>query len=156
MGLFGELFGGGKRQDDNGQQRNAQSGEVGDWASLQVLVDDIANAIRKSRIDLDWISVDADMSPRYVDAFLNIHEIGARFGDNRFYRFRDHGFATPSDPLALARALAQRLDLAMEPTYEESGWDHFGQPRYKLSGYMLRSAKGIRVREEEENRLMRC
>lgn len=156
MGLFSELFGGGKQQGSGRQQGNARSDEAGNRASLQALVDDIADAIRKSRIDLDWISVDADMSPRYVDAFLNIHEIGARFGDNRFYRFRDHGFATPSDPLALAQALAQRLDLVMEPTYEESGWDHFGQSRYRLSGYMLRSAKGIRVREEEENRLRRC
>lgn len=156
MGLFSELFGGGKQQGNGRQQGNARSDEAGNRASLQALADDIADAIRKSQIELDWIFVDADMSPRYVDACLNIHEIGARFGDNRFYRFRDHGFATPSDPRALAQTLAQRLDLVMEPTYEESGWDHFGQSCYRLSGYMLRSAKGIKVREEEENRLRRC
>lgn len=103
MGLFSELFGGGKRQGDSGQQGNAQSDEAGNWVSLQVLVDDIADTIHKNQIDLDWIAVDLDMSPRYVDAFLNIHEIGARFGDNKFYRFRDHGFATPSDPRLLPR-----------------------------------------------------
>lgn len=156
MGLFSELFGGGKRQGDSGQQGNAQSDEAGNWVSLQVLVDDIADTIHKNQIDLDWIAVDLDMSPRYVDAFRNIHEIGARFGDNKFYRFRDHGFATPSDPRALAQALAQRLDLKMEPTYEEHGWNHYGVANYELSGYMLYSAKGIRMREEEQNRLRRC
>lgn len=154
MGLFSNLFGGGYRQGDSGQQGNARSDEAGNWVSLQVLVDDIADSINKNQIDLDWISVDARM-PR-VDSNLVIHEIGARFGDNRSYRFKDHGFATPSDPRALAQALAQRLDLVMEPEYEEHGWNHYGVANYELSGYMLYSAKGKKMREEEQNRLRRC
>ena len=156
MGLFSDLFGGGKRQGGSEQQGNAPSDETGNWVSLQVLVDDIADTIRKNQLDLDWIAVDFDMSPRYIDAYLNIHEIGARPGDNMFYRFRDHGFATPSDPRALAQALAQRLDLKMKPMYKESGWNHYGVTNYELSGYALCSAKGARMREEEQNRLRKC
>ena len=109
MGLLGELFGIGKQQRDSGQQGNARSGEAGNWVSLQVLADDIADAICKNQIDLDWISVDTRM-PR-CDSDLVIHETGARFGDNRGYRFKDHGFTMRQGVRCFTSALL-RLFLA--------------------------------------------
>ena len=47
MSLLSELFGGGKQQGDSRQQANARSDEARNWVSLQVLVDDIADAICK-------------------------------------------------------------------------------------------------------------
>lgn len=135
MGLFSRML-------EGVQSRNAEIEQ-----GFQLLVDDIADTIRKNQIEIEYLFIFADFTAEE----MHIAESGTSARDYLRYRFADHGFASPSNPERLARILAQRLNCDVVEVRNDTP----DGSRDILRGYRLDSRAAAQKRREEEERRKR-